>query len=97
MIQVVLLSLKLGENQKKRSSPKIEEYFPPKLSKYKKVRSLPQFGTIFGRNWWDLLELTSTFLSDLPELKSRWGTLTLDRGTRSQNTTGCKSGRAFRV
>ena len=53
----------------------------PESSEDQKKRSSPQFGTIFGRNWWDLFVLTDTFSSDNPALKSRWGTLNLDGGT----------------
>ena len=38
-----------------------------------KKRSSPQFGTIFGRNLWDLLVLTGPFSSDHPALNSRSG------------------------
>ena len=56
-----------------------------------KKRSSPQFGTMFGRNLWDLVVLTDPFSSDHPALKSRWGdaksligeTLTLDGGDAS--------------
>ena len=45
--------------------------------------SLPQFGTILGRNWWDLFVLTGTFLSDHPALNLDGGTLNLDGGTQN--------------
>ena len=35
--------------------------------------SLPQFGAIFCRNWWDLFVLTGPFSTDHPVLKCRWG------------------------
>ena len=69
MIQVVLLSPNSSEDPpppQKRSSPKIEGYLSLKSGEDKKKRSLPQFGTIFGQNWWDLFRLTGTFLSDHP-------------------------------
>ena len=50
--------------------------------KTKNKRSSPQFGTIFDRTLWDLFVLTGPFSSDYPALKSQWGTLTLDGGTR---------------
>ena len=45
----------------------------PKSSEIKKKQTLPQFGTIFGRNWWDLFMVTGPFLSDHPALKPRLG------------------------
>ena len=54
MTQIVLLSPKSSEDQKKIFKP--------------------QFGNIFGRNWWDLFVLTGgTFASDHPALKSQFG------------------------
>ena len=61
----------------------------------KKERSLPQFRAKFRRNSWDLCVLTGPFSSDQPalksqwgEAKSRWGTLTLDGGTRPPYNLG---------
>ena len=55
------------------------DFFPPNWVKTEK-RSLPQFVTIFGRNWWDLFVPTGPFSSDPSALKfrsgdaeSRWG------------------------
>ena len=63
--------------------------FFPKSGEVQKKRSLPQFGTIFGSNWWGLFVLKGTFSSDHPALNSPWGytqyldggTLNLDGGT----------------
>ena len=57
------------------------DFFPPNWVKTKK-RSLPQFGTIFGRNWWDLFVPTGPFSSDPLALNVDWGTLNVDGGTR---------------
>ena len=53
-----------------------------------KKRPSPPFGTIFGRNLWDLFVLTGPFSSDhltlkpqWRDIKSRWGTLNRDGGT----------------
>ena len=51
------------------SSPKLSE----DQKKKKEKKYSPQFGTIFGRNLWDLFVLTGPFLSNFPSLKSRWG------------------------
>ena len=86
---------KSSKDQKNGLHQKLKDIFPITRMKTKK-RSFPQFGTIFGRNWWDLFVLTGAFSSDQPSLKSwwgnaksqvgdtksRWGTLSLDGGTR---------------
>ena len=56
--------------------------FVPEIKlRQKRERTSQQFGTKFGRNLRDLFVLTGAFSSDLPALKSRWGTLNLDGGT----------------
>ena len=53
MIQIVLLSPKSRKDQKKGPHRKLNNIYPK--------TSLPQFGTIFRLNWWDLIVLTGTF------------------------------------
>ena len=74
----VILSPNLNENQKKVSGK--WKCFFPEIRWRPKKRSSPQFGTIFSRNLKDLFVLASSFSSDHPALKSRWGTLNLDAG-----------------
>ena len=69
----VFPSPKSSEDQKKRASPKIEEFLFPKSSKEQKKRSSTQFGIKFGRNLWDLFGLPGSFLSVQPALKPQWG------------------------
>ena len=66
--------MKFSENITQVNFFPLHRVKPPK-------KFLPQFGTIFGRNWRDSFVLTGTFLSDHPALKSRWGTINLDWGT----------------
>ena len=81
----VFSSPKSIEDQKQRSSPKIEKFLPPKPSEDLKKRFSPQFGTKFGRKLWNLFVLPGPFSSAQPALKPRWGTLNLDGGTLNLN------------
>ena len=74
--QVVLISHKSSKDQKKGLYQKLKDISflnQVKTKQKRKKKSLPQFGTIFGRNWWDLFVLIGTFSSVHPPLKSRWG------------------------
>ena len=75
--------------KEKRFSPNIESFCPQNHVKTKKKeRSLPQFGTKFGQNLWDLFVLPSLFRLfnqrsnlDGGTLNLDWGTLNLDGDT----------------
>ena len=72
-MKLYFFSLNRVRTKKKSLHRELKDIFPLNWVKTKKTRSFPQFGTIFGRNYWDLLVLTGTFLSDHPALKSRRG------------------------
>ena len=72
MAQVVLLSPKTSEHQKKGLHQKLKDLSPLNRLKTKK-KSLLQFGSIFGQNWWDFFALAGTFSSDHPAWTSHWG------------------------
>ena len=70
----VFPSPKSSKDPKKRSRKVFSEkksFCLQNQLKTKKNRSSTQFRTKFGRNLWDLVVLTSPFLSDQPALKSR--------------------------
>ena len=75
------------------TSGEIMSFRPRNRVKTKKKGSSPQFGTIFGRNLCDLFVLTDVFSFDHPALKSRWGTLNLDRRTPTIDGKGGASPR----
>ena len=91
-VQIMSFRLQNRVKTNKKSSPKTEEFLSPKSSEHqkKKKKSLPQFGTKFGRNLLDLFGLTGPFSSDQPALKSRWGD-TKFRRKDANSRWGCAS------
>ena len=60
------------KTKKKRLHQKLKSFCPRNQEKTKK-RFSPQFGTKFGRNFWDLFVLPAPFSSVQTALKLRWG------------------------
>ena len=77
----VFPSSKSSEDQKKKSSPKIEEFLSPKSSENQKKKSLPQFETKFSPNLLDLCGLTGLFCLINQRSNLDGGTLNLNGGT----------------